>query len=175
MIDANPATVDVRTDQGDLAPYRPLLVLTEGAPTTDTTPAGQPGNGARHQSADAAGSGVGRARSGRALDDLTLEQARTDGLGLDDVRIDAAGLLRQAATADLAGNPQLADNLRLAAELATLPDAEMLGLYDLLRPGGATLEALNEAVSLLEQLSLPRAARLFREAAGWYTTRGLLG
>ena len=33
------------------------------------------------------------------------------------------------------GNPQLADNLRRAAELTELPDEEVLAIYEALRPG----------------------------------------
>ena len=111
--------------------------------------------------------------SGRAIDEVDLEAARFEELGADDVRIHPDTLLEQARTAELAGNPQLADSLRLAAELSVLPEPELLGLYDLLRPGQAGLDALAEAVRVLDGLELHRAAAVFREAMHWYAARGL--
>jgi propanediol dehydratase small subunit len=108
-----------------------------------------------------------------AGDPSAITAARFEELGADDVRIHPDTLLEQARTAELAGNPQLADSLRLAAELSVLPEPELLGLYDLLRPGRAGLDALAEAVRVLDGLELHRAAAVFREAMHWYAARGL--
>lgn len=113
--------------------------------------------------------------AGRDLDLLTMDAARDGDLGPDDLRLHPDSLLRQAEVAAAEGNSQLAGSLQLAAELALLPDSELLGLYDMLRPGRASLDAMTEAVRLLEGLGMPRAAAHVQEAAAWYTARGLIG
>ena len=72
------------------------------------------------------------------------------------------------------GNPQLAGNLRRAAELTSLPDDEVLAIYDALRPGRATAAKLAELAESLEARGLPRCAELVSEAAQVYARRGLL-
>ncbi|MFV0457829.1 MAG: diol dehydratase small subunit [Actinomycetales bacterium] len=116
-----------------------------------------------------------RAWSGRDLAGITIDAARDGDLDTDDVRIHPDVLAAQADVAERTGNPQLAASLRLAAELAVLPEKELLGVYDLLRPGRASLDAMNEAVRLLDSLALPLAAAHVREAARWYVARGLIG
>ena len=79
-----------------------------------------------------------RAKSGRPVSELTLEAVRRGEIGLEDLRIHPDTLERQAAVADQHANPQLAQNLRRAAELTQLADAEVLAIYEALRPGRAT-------------------------------------
>ena len=76
-----------------------------------------------------------RALSGRPVGELTLEAVRRGELGLPDLRIHPETLERQAAVAAAHANPQLAENLRRAAELTRLSDEEVLAIYDALRPG----------------------------------------
>ena len=79
-----------------------------------------------------------RALSGRPVEELTLEAVRQGEIGLEDLRIHPETLERQATIAEEHGNPQLAENLRRAAELTRLGDDEVLAIYAALRPGRAT-------------------------------------
>ena len=133
---------------------------------------------------EAAGPGAGRptgrsgrptARSGRLVDELTVEAVRAGGLTLDDVRVHPEVLEHQAAVAAAHGNPQLAENLRRAAELTRLPDAEVLTIYEALRPHRSTPEELATLAGSLGERGLPRCADLVREAAALYARRGLGG
>ena len=117
-------------------------------------------------------SGV-RALSGRATGELTLEAVRRGELGVSDLRIHPETLERQADIAAAHANPQLAENLRRAAELTRLPDDEVLAIYDALRPGRVTPERLAELAADLEERGLPRCAALLAEAAVVYARRGL--
>jgi len=78
-----------------------------------------------------------RALSGRPVGELTLEAVRQGEIGLEDLRIHPETLERQAAIAEQHANPQLAENLRRAAELTRLGDDEVLAIYAALRPGRA--------------------------------------
>ena len=89
-----------------------------------------------------------RALSGRPVTELTLEAVRQGEIGLEDLRIHPETLERQAAIAEQHGNPQLAGNLRRAAELTRL--AGWMA-YDLEQHG-------------LAQRYLIQALRLAREA-----------
>ena len=66
-----------------------------------------------------------QARSGRDASDVTLESLRRGELTADDVRIHPDTLEHQAQVAEQHANPQLAANLRRAAELTALPDDEV--------------------------------------------------
>ena len=84
------------------------------------------------------GEPVVRALSGRETGELTLEAVRRGELGVSDLRIHPETLERQADIAAAHANPQLAENLRRAAELTRIPDEEVLAIYDALRPGRST-------------------------------------
>jgi propanediol dehydratase small subunit len=116
---------------------------------------------------------VVRALSGRAVGELTVDAVRRGELGVPDLRIHPETLERQAAVAAAHANPQLAENLRRAAELTRLPDDEVLALYDALRPGRSTPERLRELATDLAERGLPRCAALLVEAAEVYARRGL--
>ena len=73
------------------------------------------------------------------------------------------------------GNPQLADNLRRAAELTALGDDAVLAVYEALRPGRSTLAELEAVAARLEAAHAPSCAALVREAAAAYERRGLHG
>jgi propanediol dehydratase small subunit len=114
-----------------------------------------------------------RALSGRPVDDLTLDAVRTGEVGLADLRIHPETLERQAVIAERHGNPQLAANLRRAAELTQLSDQEVLAIYEALRPGRSTAAELAALAGSLADRGLPRCAALVAEAAEVYARRGL--
>lgn len=115
-----------------------------------------------------------RASSGRPLADLTPEAVRAGELTMADLQISAGTLRAQAEVARAAGYGQLAANLTRAAELTAVPNAEVLRMYNLLRPGRAThAELLRLADALEQQYHAPGCARLVREAAEIYRARGL--
>jgi propanediol dehydratase small subunit len=114
-----------------------------------------------------------RALSGRAVDGLTVEAVRAGEVGVADLRIHPDALERQAVVAEQHGNPQLAENLRRAAELTRLPDDEVLAVYEALRPGRSTPAQLAELAASLAARGLPRCAALVSEAADIYARRGL--
>jgi len=111
--------------------------------------------------------------SGRPVRDLTLEAVRRGEIGLPDLRIHPDSLAAQAVVAGRHGNPQLAENLRRAAELTALGDDEVLAIYDALRPGRSTPGQLTELGASLAGRGLPRCAALLTEAAEVYERRGL--
>jgi propanediol dehydratase small subunit len=117
--------------------------------------------------------GETRALSGRPVDDLTLDAVRTGEVGLADLRIHPETLERQAVTAKRHGNPQLAANLRRAAELTSLPDEEVLAIYEALRPGRSTAAELTALAGSLAARGLPLNAALVAEAAEVYARRRL--
>ena len=114
------------------------------------------------------------ALSGRPLAEITLEAAALGNLSAADLRIHPGALRRQADVAEQHGNPQLADNLRRAAELTALGDEELLAVYEALRPGRSTLAELEAIAARLEAADAPSCAALVREAAAVYERRGLL-
>ena len=114
-----------------------------------------------------------RAASGRRLADITAEAAQAGELSMADFQISADTLRAQAEVARGAGYSQLALNLTRAAELTAIPNDEVLRMYNTLRPGRATHAELVALADSLEAQA-PECARLVREAAEVYQTRGLL-
>lgn len=118
-------------------------------------------------------SGEIRAASGRRADEISLAAAAE--LSPDDLRIRGETLRRQAAIAADAGYSQLAANLERAAELASVPDAELLAMYTALRPGRSSAQELERRAARLEtEYAAHATAALVREAAAAYAARGLL-
>ena len=115
-----------------------------------------------------------RAYSGRDSEELTLDRLAREELAADDVRIHPDQLEEQALVAERHDNPQLAANLRRAAELAMMPESEVLALYEVLRPHRASADELEAAAAALEAVPAPLCAALVREAAEVYARRGLL-
>ncbi|MEN9938453.1 MAG: hypothetical protein RLZZ387_5032 [Chloroflexota bacterium] len=116
-----------------------------------------------------------RAASGRPLGEVTLDAAAGGDLAITDVQVSAETLRAQAEVARRAGYPQLAENLARAAELTAVPNAEVLGMYDALRPGRASFDELAALAAKLErEYRAPTCAALVREAADVYKRRGLL-
>ena len=116
---------------------------------------------------------VVQALSGRPVGELTLEAVRRGEVSLPDLRIHPGTLERQAQVALEHGNPQLAENLRRAAELTGLGDDEVLAIYEALRPGRSTAAQLTTLAGSLAARGLPRCAALLTEAAEVYERRGL--
>jgi propanediol dehydratase small subunit len=106
-----------------------------------------------------------RTPTGKKLDEITLEAMATGDVTIDDLRVSAEALELQAGFAEKANRPQLAENLRRAAELVDVPEERILEIYRALRPGGATRESLLELAGELEQQGKPRNAALVRDAA----------
>lgn len=114
-----------------------------------------------------------KAASDRPYQDLTLD-ALGD-LSADDMFIHAQTLRAQADVARAAGYPQVAANLTRAAELTAVPNEDILKIYDMLRPERASYEAVMRLAEWLEtQYQATENARLIREAAEVYRSRGLL-
>ena len=95
-------------------------------------------------------------------------------LGPADLRMDPAALAHQAVVAEEGGNPQLAENLLRAAELAVMDDEEVMALYEALRPHRSTAVQLEELRASLEARGASRCAELVGQAAVVYARRGLL-
>jgi propanediol dehydratase small subunit len=112
--------------------------------------------------------------SGIALEEITLEAAREGRLNADEIRVTPETLNRQAEVARAAARPSLADSLERAAELAAVPDEDLLEIYTALRPRRASHDQLEEWARRLEGLGAPRNAAFVREASEAYAERGLL-
>lgn len=114
------------------------------------------------------------ALSGRRVSELDVEAALAGELTPMDSRIHPDTLRTQAAIAAEHGNPELAENLLRAAELALLPDAEILAIYTALRPRRSTLDELGAIADRLAAAGATRNAAFIREAAETYNQRQLL-
>jgi len=115
------------------------------------------------------------AASGRALGDVTLEAAAAGQIAPADLQVSAATLRAQADLAAQSGFRELAENLRRAAELTAVPNADLLRMYEIMRPGRATYAELTALADRLEQeFAAPLTAAFVREAAEVYRTRNLV-
>jgi propanediol dehydratase small subunit len=114
-------------------------------------------------------------RNGHPLRDLTLENLLAGHVTASDFGITAEGLRLQAAIAERAGRPNLAQNLRRGAELVEIPDDVLLEVYELLRPGRAqSAEELRAAASQFrDTYGAKETASLLEEAALVYERRGI--
>lgn len=108
-----------------------------------------------------------RTPSGRRFDEITLDAVMAGTVGMEDLRVTAEALELQAQVAEAAHRPQLAENLRRAAELVGVPEDTILEIYRALRPGRADKQALLAlADRLIASYGAHRCAALVREAAG---------
>ena len=114
-----------------------------------------------------------RTRNGRPLRDLTLDNLLAGHVAASDFGITAEGLRLQAAIAEHVGRPNLAQNLRRAAELVEIPDNVLLGIYELLRPGRVqNADELRIAANQLrDAYGAKETASLIEEAALVYERR----
>lgn len=114
-------------------------------------------------------------RTGRPLDAITLDAVRAGEVAPEDLAIHADTLRAQAAIAEREGFPQLAANLRRAAELTVVPQDVVLVVYEALRPYRVTHERLLALADELErEYGAAENARFLREAAEVYRERRLL-
>jgi propanediol dehydratase small subunit len=116
-----------------------------------------------------------RTRSGRQLDDITLDSVLAGQTTMEDLRITPAALQMQAKLAEAAGRPTLGKNFERAAELVDVPQDEILRVYELLRPGRAksSAELRAAAQALRDNYGARRMADFVMEAAEIYERRGL--
>ncbi len=114
-----------------------------------------------------------RSRSGRALDELTIDALRAGALTADDFGISRDQLEAQARVAQADNHPQLAENLRRAAELTAVSNERVLEIYELLRPGRARYDDLTRLAGELESQGMLRLAAFITEAAQAYRARGV--
>lgn len=113
--------------------------------------------------------------SGRVLADVTVAATVAGEISLDDLQIDKAALQAQAEIARQAGYRQLAQNLARAAELTVVPRAEIIEMYQQLRPGRSSHVALIALAMRLETVYVaPICAAFVREAAQVYLERDML-
>jgi propanediol dehydratase small subunit len=116
-----------------------------------------------------------RSASGRSVNEIDLKTALAGELSPADLQISAETLRAQAQIATQSGFTQLAENLSRAAELTAVPNEQLLSMYAAVRPGRSTYAELQTLAETLEKrYNAPLNARLVREAAGVYQSRGLL-
>ncbi len=104
----------------------------------------------------------------------TLDAVRSGAVTMANFRITPDTLRLQAEVARAHANPQLTANFERAAELALLDDAEVLALYEQLRPHRASAAELETGAAALAARGAQSCAALLREAAAVYARRGLL-
>ncbi len=116
-----------------------------------------------------------RTHTGKSLRKLTLKSVLNGSVRSEDFRISEETLNLQADKAEGAGYSELADNLRRAAELTHVSNEEVMAIYETLRPGRTSYDALVTLAERLEtELNAPRNAALVREAAAVYRDRGII-
>lgn len=114
-------------------------------------------------------------RTGKKLDELSLDEVRKGHVAPDDIKISAEMLRAQGEVADQARNAPMKKNFERAAELTNVPDDVILRMYNKLRPNRATkTELARMAEELLEKYQAPNCAKLVLEAAEVYEKRGIL-
>ena len=116
-----------------------------------------------------------RTGTGAPLESLTVENLAQGRASQADIAIGADALRLQARVARGAGRSRLAENFERGAELVAVPDAVLLEIYELLRPGrAARIEVLLDAATMLRRdYGADRVASLVEEAAATYQRRGL--
>lgn len=107
-----------------------------------------------------------RLPSQRPIEDFSLENLLTGRLGPRDLGISENTLREQANLAENAGFHQVALNMRRAAELTRIPDAQLLDIYEALRPGRCSPDELESLAEKIEETyRAPVTAAFIREAA----------
>jgi propanediol dehydratase small subunit len=113
--------------------------------------------------------------SGKSLDQVTLEAALKGEIAAEELRITPETLELQAQISEKAGRPQLARNIRRAAELTRVSDERVLQIYNALRPYRSTK---TELLAIADELDTKYGAKInaafVREAADLYERRGRL-
>ena len=116
-----------------------------------------------------------RAKSGRALSEITLEALERGDLVLDDISIAPETLHLQAAIARECRHETMAHAFDRAAEMVAIPHDVLLECYEILRPGRARrpddIHALSKRIR--EDFGAVRTADFMDEAAEAYVRRGM--
>ena len=107
------------------------------------------------------------------MSDLSLDAVRRGDVTIEDLRITPETLAAQAIVAERHANPQLAANLRRAGELTALSDADVMRIYEALRPHRSTPDELGQLARWLDERGAVQCADLVREARTVYVRRGL--
>ena len=112
---------------------------------------------------------------GIPFQELTLGAVESGKATVEDFRITPDALEMQAQIAESAGRPQIARNLRRAAELTRVPDERILQIYNAMRPHRSTREEMEAIARELEETYAAKVCAGFvREAAEVYGRRKLL-
>jgi propanediol dehydratase small subunit len=111
----------------------------------------------------------------RPIDEITLEAVMEGEIEADEIRVTPEVLEYQAQIAESIERPQLAANMRRAAELTRVSDDRLLEIYNALRPNRSTKSELHEIADELEhEYEAKISADLIREAADVYEAHGRL-
>jgi len=113
--------------------------------------------------------------TGKSLDQITLDAVVSGQIKAEEIRITPQTLEYQAQIAESIGRPQLAANMRRAAEMTKVPDERILEIYNALRPYRSTREELLAIADELDtKYSAKICAEFVREACTVYKKRGRL-
>lgn len=113
--------------------------------------------------------------TGKKLNDISIENIISGNLQPEDCRISAETLEQQAQIAELAGNSQMAQNFRRAAELTAIPDEEIIRIYNALRPYRSTKTQLLKLAEYIEsKFRASVNAAFLKEAAEYYEKQNRL-
>jgi propanediol dehydratase small subunit len=116
-----------------------------------------------------------RTPTGKPITALTMDAVVAGEITAEDLRIAPETLQLQATLAESVNRRQLAQNFRRAAELTAVPDAEVLAMYNALRPRASSKAKLVEIADNLEsKYGATVCGALVREAAEVYERRDLL-
>lgn len=113
-------------------------------------------------------------QKGKKLSEINMENVLKGNVSVEDCRISPQTLEYQAQIAESAGNRQVADNFRRAAELTGFSDEKVLEIYTALRPFRSTKDELYEIAEELEAHGATLNAEYVREAAEVYEKRNKL-
>ena len=115
-----------------------------------------------------------RTQTGRAVDEINMENILSGKITPLDCRISAETLVYQAEIQESFGNPQIGANFRRAAEMTRIPDERILQIYNRMRPHVSTKEELLAIADELEtQYEARINAALLRETAEVYEERNM--
>lgn len=116
-----------------------------------------------------------KSKSGKRLEDITIDEVINGNVTGEDIKISKETLLLQGKIAEQSGREQLGENLKRASELVSIPDDELLKIYNMLRPYRSTeLELLKKANELKEKYNAMKCSELIMDALKVYKRRGIL-
>ncbi|SHE91044.1 diol dehydratase small subunit [Clostridium fallax] len=116
-----------------------------------------------------------KSKSGKRLDDITIEGVINGEITGEDIKISKETLIMQSNIARENKRDQLGDNLERASELVEVPDDELLNIYNMLRPNRSTeTELLKKAEEIEKRYKAVNCSKLIREAVEVYKRRGIL-